>query len=35
LSFVWTWASVAIYIAVAGLWLIPDQRIERTVPNAE
>ena len=35
LSFVWTWAAVAIYVAVAGLWLIPDQRIERTAPNPE
>lgn len=30
LAFVCTWAAVALYVAVAGLWLVPDRRIERT-----
>ena len=29
LAFVHTWISLAIYVAVAGTWLIPDQRFER------
>ncbi|HWI35452.1 MAG TPA: TMEM175 family protein [Burkholderiales bacterium] len=37
LAFVHTWISLAIYVAVAGTWLIPDQRFERikigTDPN--
>jgi uncharacterized membrane protein len=28
LAFLWPWVSVAIYIAVAIIWLIPDTRIE-------
>ena len=30
LAFVHIWISLAIYVAVAGTWLIPDQRFERT-----
>jgi hypothetical protein len=29
LTFVNTWISVAIYAAVALMWLIPDPRIEK------
>lgn len=29
LAYVWTWASVVIYILVAIIWLIPDTRIEK------
>ena len=29
LAFLHTWISLAIYVAVAGTWLIPDQRFER------
>jgi uncharacterized membrane protein len=28
LAFVWQWASDAIYVLVAAMWLIPDRRIE-------
>lgn len=31
LSFISQWLSLAIYIAIAILWLIPDQRIERSL----
>jgi uncharacterized membrane protein len=31
LAFVNPWVSVAIYMAVAVMWFIPDRRIERTV----
>jgi uncharacterized RDD family membrane protein YckC len=30
LAFVNRWLSVAIYVAVALMWLIPDRRVERT-----
>jgi uncharacterized membrane protein len=33
LSFVNTWAAVAIYVAAACLWLVPDRRIERTLTH--
>jgi uncharacterized membrane protein len=26
------WFSVAVYIAVAAAWLIPDRRVERVIP---
>ena len=29
LAFFLPWLSVAVYIAVAALWLIPDRRFER------
>jgi uncharacterized membrane protein len=28
------WLSLAIYFAVAGVWLIPDRRIERVLPHS-
>ena len=31
LAFVAPWAAVAVYVAVAAMWLVPDKRIER--PN--
>ena len=31
LAFVWVWASVALYVAVAAMWLVPDRRIERVL----
>ena len=31
LAFVEPWLSNAIYIAVAGIWLVPDRRIERAL----
>jgi uncharacterized membrane protein len=31
LAFVNPWASIAIYILVALMWLVPDRRIEKTV----
>jgi hypothetical protein len=30
-AFVNRWVSLALYIAVAVMWLIPDRRIERTL----
>jgi uncharacterized membrane protein len=32
LAFVSRWPAVALYIAVAIIWLLPDRRIERVVP---
>ena len=31
MAFVATWVSLAIYVSVALVWLIPDKRIERTL----
>jgi uncharacterized membrane protein len=31
LVFLWPWASVAIYIAVAAMWLVPDKRLEALI----
>ena len=31
LALLWPWISVAIYIAVALIWLIPDKRFERLI----
>jgi uncharacterized membrane protein len=31
LASVYPWASVALYIAVALLWLVPDRRIEKVL----
>lgn len=35
LAFVNTWVSVALYVGVALIWLIPDKRIEAAVKEAE
>ena len=29
LAFVWVWASIALYILVALVWIIPDRRVEK------
>lgn len=34
LAFVAPWASVAIYIGVAVIWLVPDRRIEKALPES-
>ena len=34
IAFVWVWASVVIYAAVALFWLIPDRRVEEALPDA-
>jgi uncharacterized membrane protein len=34
-TFVTPWVAQAFYVAVAGLWLIPDKRIERTLEHEE
>lgn len=31
LAFISTWISIALYVAVALIWFVPDQRIERTI----
>jgi uncharacterized membrane protein len=33
LAFINSWASIAIYIFVAIMWLIPDKRIEKVINN--
>jgi hypothetical protein len=33
LSFANDWAAIAIHVAVAGLWLIPNRRIERSLTH--
>ncbi|HVU08795.1 MAG TPA: TMEM175 family protein [Verrucomicrobiae bacterium] len=35
LAFVNTWISIALYVFVALLWLVPDRRIERTLQKME
>ena len=35
LAFVWVWAAIACYAAVAALWFIPDQRVEEKVADAD
>jgi uncharacterized membrane protein len=34
-AFWWQWVSLALYVFVALLWLIPDRRIENILKNAE
>jgi len=33
LSFIYPWLATLVYVSVAGLWLIPDRRIERTMKH--
>lgn len=33
LAFIVPWLSIAIYVLVAAIWLIPDRRIERALPE--
>lgn len=35
MAFRWQWASLALYVLVALLWLIPDRRIERALQDTE
>jgi uncharacterized membrane protein len=35
LSLVASWVSLALYILVAVIWLVPDRRIERVVLDCE
>ena len=35
LAFVFVWAAGAIYIIVAGIWLIPDKRIEKQLSKSK
>jgi uncharacterized membrane protein len=30
-AFIAPWASIALYVTVAGMWLVPDRRIERRI----
>jgi uncharacterized membrane protein len=34
LAFVIPWLSVAIYILVAVIWLVPDRRIEKVISES-
>jgi hypothetical protein len=34
-AFLSVWISVAAYIAVAALWIIPDRRLERAVAGGD
>jgi TMEM175 potassium channel family protein len=34
LAFVVPWASISIYALVAAIWLVPDRRIEKVLPEA-
>lgn len=31
LAFVYSWASIAVYVLVAVIWLVPDRRIEKAL----
>ena len=31
LALLWPWLSVAIYVGVALIWLVPDKRFERLI----
>jgi uncharacterized membrane protein len=33
LAFASPWISIALYVAIAAMWLVPDRRIERTLPQ--
>ena len=33
LALLWPWLSVAIYIAVALIWIVPDKRLERLIAD--
>ena len=35
LAFLWVWAAIACYVAVAALWFIPDQRVEEKVAQQD
>jgi len=31
LAFLWSWASYALFVIIALVWLVPDRRIEKTL----
>jgi uncharacterized membrane protein len=33
-AFIWPWVSVALFIAVALVWFVPDRRVTRTLEDA-
>jgi len=33
-AFIWPWVSVALFIAVAVVWFVPDSRVTRTLEDA-
>ena len=35
LAFLWVWAAITCYVAVAALWFIPDQRVEEKVAQQD
>jgi len=35
LAFVWPWGAILLYVSVAVMWLVPDQRIESLVGKKE
>jgi hypothetical protein len=32
-TFFWSWIALALYVAVALMWLVPDRRIERILSD--
>jgi hypothetical protein len=30
-AFLWPYVAIAIYVAVAAMWLVPDKRFERLI----
>jgi uncharacterized membrane protein len=34
LSFIAAWPALALYVLVAGMWLVPDRRIEKSISEA-
>jgi uncharacterized membrane protein len=34
LAFVYPWASIALYVLVALMWLVPDRRIENAIDKS-
>ena len=35
LSFVWVWAAIGCYVAVAAIWFVPDRRVEEKVASQD
>jgi uncharacterized membrane protein len=35
LAFLWSWLSMAVYVFVALMWVVPDRRIERILTGTE
>jgi uncharacterized membrane protein len=34
-TFLWSWVAQIVYVAVALMWLVPDRRIERSLPGED